>query len=92
VTFAESTLTATSTESVLNVARRRPMSKKKKKLKKFKKRIKVAPPGKRHKSKKDYKREKKVDYSDSFNDLLANHSIFPGFSFSAFPIDMFGIF
>jgi hypothetical protein len=41
----------------LTVARKSQM--KKKKLKKVKPRIPVAPPGSRHKSKKDYKRNKK---------------------------------
>lgn len=41
---------------------------KKKKLKKPKLRIPVAPPGKRHKTKKDYKRLKRVNYRDAFKD------------------------
>jgi hypothetical protein len=39
----------------------------KKKLKKFKPRIPVAPPSRRHKTKKDYKRVKKVSYDDNDN-------------------------
>lgn len=38
---------------------------KKKKFKKPKMRIPVAPPSKRHKTKKDYKRVKKVKYEES---------------------------
>ena len=37
---------------------------KKKRLKKVKRRIPIAPPGKRHKSKRDYKRVKKVSHVD----------------------------
>jgi hypothetical protein len=37
---------------------------KRKRLKKPKPRVPVAPPGKRHKSKRDYKRDKRIDYDD----------------------------
>jgi len=37
---------------------------KQKRLKKIKPRVPVAPPGKRHKSKRDYKRTKRVDVDD----------------------------
>jgi hypothetical protein len=48
--------------SVLTAARKKMA--KKKKLKKVKRRIPVAPPGRRHKTKKDYKRVKRIDYRD----------------------------
>lgn len=43
---------------------RLPKRLRKKKLKKVKPRIPVAPPGKRHRSKRDYKRVKRVNYDD----------------------------
>ncbi len=48
-------------ESAPNVGQRSLTMSKKKKPKKFKRRIPVAPPRKRHSTKKDYKRKKKVD-------------------------------